>query len=79
MKHYMYTFSEALDAMRLGDKVRRASWSEDEEYIRIVHLPEVDGIKVNPQFFIKNKSEGYSSYSPSACEILAEDWEIVHE
>ena len=80
MRTQVFTFSHALDLMKQGKRVRRNCWSEDEVSIHILKVPSpVDNLPVNPLFLIQNKSEGYSVFSPSACEILAEDWEVVNE
>ena len=34
-------------------------------------------LQVTPYFLIKTSDEGYSMFSPTPCDVLAEDWVIV--
>jgi hypothetical protein len=36
-----------------------------------------DNAPVTPYFLIKTADEGFSSFAPTVCDILAEDWKIV--
>ncbi|MGC3768244.1 DUF2829 domain-containing protein, partial [Enterococcus faecium] len=38
---------------------------------------EFDGCPVTPYFFIKTRDEGFSSFAPTVCDFLADDWAIV--
>ncbi|OJG26186.1 hypothetical protein RU98_GL000688 [Enterococcus caccae] len=34
-------------------------------------------LPVTPYFLIKTSDEGYSMFSPTPCDVLAEDWKLV--
>lgn len=73
-------FEKALTALKQGQKIIRQGWSGYEEYVILVNQPEqVDGIDVLPYFAIRVKGEGYAMFQPTVCDILAEDWELVHD
>ena len=39
--------------------------------------PQGEFLQVTPYFLIKTSDEGYSMFSPTPCDVLAEDWVIV--
>lgn len=71
------TFEEVLPRLKTGEKVIRSGWSGPELYVKIVGLSEHDGEKLNPFFLINVEGEGYTMFTPTVCDLLAEDWIIV--
>lgn len=71
------TFEEILPRLRAGEKVIRSGWSGAELYVKLVGASEHDGKALNPYFLIDVKGEGYTMFTPTVCDLLAEDWEIV--
>ena len=72
------TFEKILPILKNGGKAVRKNWSGDEEYITIVNNQTFDGLKVTPYMLIKTSSEGFSSFNPTVCDVLADDWVEVN-
>ncbi len=62
-------FSEALELLKEGKKIRRKTWSE-RSYLTILH-----GIIK----FVESNVLGYSEINLSSNNIVADDWEVVDE
>ncbi|MDT2739742.1 DUF2829 domain-containing protein [Enterococcus canintestini] len=73
------TFEEILPHLKKGEKIIRKGWSGFELYVTLVKGEVYDNSPVTPYFLIKTADEGFSSFAPTVCDILANDWEIVHE
>lgn len=71
------TFEEILPRLKAGEKVIRGGWSGPELYVKLVGEGNHDGKKLNPYFLIDVKGEGYTMFTPTVCDLLAEDWIIV--
>ena len=71
------TFEEILPEVKKGAKVIREGWSGFVLYVVLVSGDEFDGCPVTPYFLIKTSDEGFSSFAPTVCDILADDWVIV--
>ncbi|WP_332649560.1 DUF2829 domain-containing protein [Lysinibacillus sp. 54212] len=71
------TFEEILPRLKQGEKVIREGWGGAELYVKLVEKGEHDGEALNPYFLINVTGEGYTMFSPTVCDILAEDWIIV--
>ncbi|MEY8446642.1 DUF2829 domain-containing protein [Enterococcus ratti] len=71
------TFEEVLPALKKGEKILRKGWSGFELYVILVSEEEFAGCPVTPYFLIKTSDEGFSSFTPTVCDILAKDWVIV--
>ncbi|KAF1297878.1 hypothetical protein BAU15_08210 [Enterococcus sp. JM4C] len=71
------TFEEILPELKNGKKILRKGWSGFELYVTLVEGDEYDGSPVTPYLLIKTSDEGFSSFAPTVCDILAEDWMIV--
>lgn len=72
------TFEEILPRLKAGEKVIRSGWTGAELYVKLVGEEEKDGKRLNPYFLIDVKGEGYTMFTPTVCDLLAEDWEIVN-
>ena len=71
------TFEEILPRLKQGEKVIREGWGGAELYVKLVGKSEHDGETLNPYFLINVTGEGYTMFTPTVCDILAEDWIIV--
>lgn len=70
-------FEIALTYLKSGGKVIRSGWNGAEKYIKIVKESVHDGEILNPYFVINVEGEGYTVFTPTVCDLLAEDWEKV--
>ena len=64
-------FSKALELLKQGKVIRRASWSERK---RIVLRCGSDGVLPHIRIITKDGSVGV--YTATSCDILANDWEV---
>lgn len=71
------SFEEILPKLKQGAKIIRTGWSGFELYVTLVEDEVFDGSPVTPYFLIKTADEGFSSFAPTVCDILANDWKIV--
>lgn len=71
------TFEEVLPRLKGGEKIIRKGWGGAEVYVKYVPETTLDGIAMNPYFVINVTGEGYTMFTPTVCDILAEDWDIV--
>lgn len=71
------TFEEILPLLKKGAKIIRKGWGGFELYVELVENQQYDGAEVTPYFLIKTSDEGFSMFSPTVCDILADDWEVV--
>lgn len=71
------TFEEILPYLKQGAKIIRAGWSGFELYVTLVTDAKFDCCPVTPYFLIKTSDEGFSSFAPTVCDILANDWKVV--
>lgn len=70
-------FEAALKELKTGGKVSRSGWAGAEKFVKIVKEGIHDGQILNPYFVINIEGEGYTVFTPTVCDLLAEDWEIV--
>ncbi|HBT73384.1 MAG TPA: DUF2829 domain-containing protein [Lysinibacillus sp.] len=71
------TFEEVLPRLKAGEKVIRNGWGGAELYVKLVGQSQHDGETLNPYFLINVRGEGYTMFTPTVCDLLAEDWIIV--
>ena len=71
------TFEKILPELKAGKKVIRKGWGGFELYVTLISGEIYDGYPVTDYFLIKTSDEGFSSFAPTVCDILADDWEIV--
>lgn len=71
------TFEEVLPELKKGAKIIRRGWSGYELYVTLVSGQTYDESPVTPYLLIKTSYEGFSSFAPTVCDILADDWQIV--
>lgn len=71
------TFEEILPLLKKGAKIIRKNWSGTEEYVVLVAEDTFENLPVTPYLLIKTSDEGFSSFAPTVCDILAEDWQVV--
>ena len=76
-------FEQILPHLKDGEKaVRTKGWGGGENFVKLYHtitLETGETLDVTPYFLIhvSGEGEGYSMWSPTPCDILASDWEIV--
>lgn len=73
------TFEEILPQLKQGAKIIRQNWSGTEEYVVLVHNDTFESLPVTPYLLIKTSDEGFSSFAPTVCDILANDWKVVEK
>ena len=71
------TFEEVLPRLKAGEKIIRKGWGGAELYVKYVPETTLDELKMNPYFVINVTGEGYTMFTPTVCDILADDWDIV--
>lgn len=71
------TFEEILPRLKAGERIIREGWPGAELYVKLVDESKIDGEKLNPYFLINVEGEGYSMFTPTVCDLLADDWIIV--
>lgn len=71
------TFEAILPELKAGAKILRKGWSGYELYVTLVSGETFEGAPVTPYLLIKTSDEGFSSFAPTVCDILAEDWIVV--
>ena len=71
-------FEEILPGLRAKKKYVRQGWGGAENFVQLFDHLEVEGqmLEVTPYFLIhvSGQGEGYSMWSPTPCDVLAEDW-----
>ncbi|WP_028125855.1 DUF2829 domain-containing protein [Eremococcus coleocola] len=70
-------FESILPHLKNGQKVIRQGWSGAEEYVKLIPASQLDATPLNSYFVIKVTGEGYTMFTPTVCDILAEDWVLV--
>ena len=71
------TFEKILPILKNNGKAILEQWDGDEEFILVVKDQKFNGVPVTPYMLIKTTSEGYSSFAPTVCDVLADDWKVV--
>jgi len=71
------TFEEILPQLKAGEKIIRKGFSGAELYVKLVGESKIDGEKLNPYLLINVEGEGYTMFTPTVCDLLADDWKIV--
>ena len=73
-------FEEALTLLKAGKKVvRTEGWGGTENYVKLydsITLENGEKLEVTPYFLInvEGAGEGFSMWSPTPCDVLANDW-----
>lgn len=79
----MMNFSQALEALKQGKKVKRAIWGgywylKSNVVVDVIPGESMDSVGVVRTLIVaKLKDGGYAPATPYQGDILAEDWEIV--
>lgn len=71
------TFEKILPNIKNGERAVRTGWEGTELFIILQQEGKFEGDVLNPYFLIKTEDEAYSMWSPTDCDILADDWELV--
>ena len=82
-KRYIMTFEEILPGLKAKKKYVRVGWGGAENYVQLFDSIEQNGValEVTPYFLINvsGEGEGFSMWSPTPCDVLADDWVEVHD
>jgi hypothetical protein len=76
-------FEQILPILKNGGKaVRTQGWSGAENFVKLydtINLADGTALTVTPYFLINvsGEGEGYSMWSPTPCDVLANDWAVV--
>ena len=77
------TFEEILPGLKAKKKYVRTGWGGAENYVQLFDTIEQNGLalEVTPYFLINvsGEGEGFSMWSPTACDVLATDWVEVYD
>lgn len=71
------TFEEILPKLKKGEKVIRKGWNGYELYVVLVSGDQFENCPITPYLLVKTSDEGFSSFTPTVCDLLAEDWAII--
>ena len=77
------TFGLALEALQMNHRVTRSGWNGKSMWLRIV-IPGGDnktydiGMENLPYIEIKTRDDKLAPWTPSQCDVLADDWIIVN-
>ena len=76
-------FEQILLILKNGGKaVRTQGWGGAENFVKLydtIQLADGQKLDVTPYFLINvsGEGEGYSMWSPTPCDVLANDWQVV--
>lgn len=77
------TFEEILPGLKQKQKFVRTGWGGAENYVQLFDQITVEGktLEVTPYFLINvsGEGEGFSMWSPTPCDVLANDWVQVND
>ncbi len=73
----MMTFEAILPELKTGKRAVRTGWEGTELFVELQTATTFNGDPLNPYFLIKTADEAYSMWSPTDCDILATDWQLV--
>jgi len=78
------TFEEMLPDLKKGQKFVRTGWGGAENFVKLydnITLENGEKLPVTPYFLINvsGDGEGYSMWSPTPCDVLADDWILVND
>lgn len=70
------TFSEALDGLKIGQKVARTGWNGKGMWIALQE-PDLNSKMDRPYIYIKSVDDELVPWVASQTDLLAEDWTVV--
>lgn len=70
------TFSEALEKIKIGEKVQRIGWNGDGMYIKLQIPTETTKMTLS-YLSIKTADNNLVPWLASQTDLLSDDWEIV--
>jgi hypothetical protein len=72
-------FSQALRAVKYGEKVRREGWNGKGMYIFLVRIDNNLAVaRLEPFIAMKTADDKFVPWLASQTDILADDWEVVN-
>jgi hypothetical protein len=72
-----YTFSEALDFLKLGHQVTRGGWNGKSQWIQL-QTPDANSKMSLPYLYIRTVQGDLVPWLASQTDILADDWKVVN-
>ena len=78
MAEQQFSIGSALTAMYAGLRVRRAGWNGKGMWIAL-QLPDANSKMTEPYVYMRTAQGGLIPWLCSQADLLAADWEIVHE
>lgn len=69
----MFSFSEALEKLKDGDKVARKGWNGKDQWLH-VQVPDKNSKMRRPYIYIKPVDDDLVPWVASQSDLLAEDW-----
>ena len=78
MAEQQFSIGSAITAMRAGQRVRRAGWNGKGMWIAL-QLPDANSKMTEPYVYMRTAQGGLIPWLCSQADLLAADWEIVHE
>ncbi len=69
-------FSEALDALKLRNKVSRSGWNGPDQYLEL-QVPDEHSKMTLPYIYIKTVQGDLVPWLASQTDLLAIDWQLV--
>jgi Protein of unknown function (DUF2829) len=71
------SFGNALEKLKLGDKVSRSGWNGADMYVQLVPAKDFYFSELLPFFVLKNVKNSFNAWVPSISDLLANDWYVV--
>ncbi len=69
-------FGEAIDAMKQGEKVRRAGWNGKGMFLAL-QVPDEHSKMSLPYIFMKTACDNNVPWLASQTDMLSDDWQII--
>jgi hypothetical protein len=70
------TFSQALDLIKLGFKIKRAGWNGPDQWLEL-QTPDEHSKMTLPYIYIKTQQDDLVPWLASQSDLLSDDWETV--
>ncbi|MBN1684592.1 MAG: DUF2829 domain-containing protein [Gammaproteobacteria bacterium] len=70
-------FSEALHALKRGERIRRAEWEHEGKWIAMEKASTKSGIMSLPYVYMKTGQGYLIPWLPDHVDLLAEDWQLM--
>lgn len=68
-------FSEALNTLKRGERMRRAEWEHEGKWVALEKSSTKDGVMTLPYIYMNTGQGHLFPWLPNHIDLLAEDWE----